>query len=116
MNDSAFGASASSTAPTLLLAGHDTLQCAYYLGSEADSPFDFAALFAEREALRSAGCRDLAVVSVGGAVFLLHRYGSNSGYPLVLTGPDSTFDCGEFNRLSFYVTYRSEALWRRSET
>jgi hypothetical protein len=53
-------------------------------------------------------------MSVGGAEFLLHRYGSISGYPLVLTGPDYKVECGEFNRPSFYVTYRSEALWRRS--
>lgn len=100
--------------PTALVAGHDTLQCAYYLRAESEGRFDFAALLAQREALRSSVSRDPAVVTLGGTEYLLHRYGSGSGYPLVLTGPDYTIECGEFNRPSFFVTYRSEALWRTS--
>ena len=95
-------------------ARHDTLQCAYYLRREPDAPFDFEALLAQREALRSSSSRDPAVVMLGDAEFLLHRYGSSSGYPLVLTCPEYTIECGEFNRPSFFVTYRSEALWRES--
>jgi hypothetical protein len=33
---------------------------------------------------------------------------------LVLTAPDCKIECGEFNRPSFFVTFRSEALWRQS--
>jgi hypothetical protein len=43
---------------------------------------------------------------------LLAPHGSGSGYPLVLTNRDFRIECGEFNVPSFYVTYRSEALWR----
>lgn len=105
---------APSAAYTALLAGHDTLQCAYYLRRAPDAPIDFAALLAQREALRTSCRRDPAVVAVGNAEFLLHPYGSASGYPLVLTGPAFKIECGEFNKPSFFVTYRSEALWRES--
>src|SRR4051812_32980557 len=99
---------------TALLAGHDTLQCAYYLQREPNSHIDFAVLLAQREALRSACSRDPMVVALGDAEFLLHPYGSASGYPLVLTNSDYKIECGEFNRPSFFVTFRSEALWRES--
>jgi hypothetical protein len=98
----------------VLLAGHDTLQVAYYLRPEPESAVDFAALLAQREALRSSGGRDPAVVTIADAEFLLHPYGSTSGYPLVLTCPNYKMECGEFNRPSFFVTFRSEALWRDS--
>ena len=99
---------------TFLLHGIDTLQCAYYLRCEPDSVLDFTALLAQREALRVSCSRDPAVVSLGSAEFLLQPYGSGSGYPLVLTNPDFKIECGEFNRPSFFVTFRSEALWRDS--
>ncbi len=99
---------------TFLLHGIDTLQCAYYLRCEPGSTIDFAVLLAQREALRASGSRDPAVVALGGAEFLLQPYGSGSGYPLVLTNADFKIECGEFNRPSFFVTFRSEALWRDS--
>ena len=106
--------SSTSVSPTALLTGHDTLQCAYYLRREPDAPIDFAELLAQREVLRVSCSRDPAVVAIGNAEFLLHPYGSASGYPLVLTGPAFKIECGEFNKPSFFVTYRSEALWRES--
>ena len=103
-----------SSGATFLLHGIDTLQCAYYLRCGPDSSLDFAALLAQREALRVSGSRDPAVVTLAGAEFLLQPYGSPSGYPLVLTNPDCKIECGEFNRPSFFLTFRSEALWRHS--
>ena len=100
--------------PTLLLAGHDTLQCAYYLRRKPTGQIDFAELLARKEALRASCSRDPAVVRLGDAEFLLQPHGSTSGYPLVLTCSDYKFECGEFNRPSFFVTFRSEALWRES--
>ena len=41
----------------------------------------------------------------------MRRYGSGSGYPLVLDHPHYTLECGEYNNPSFVVTYRSQALW-----
>lgn len=99
---------------TVLLAEHDTLQVAYYLRWDADSAVDFATLMAQREALRGSGSRDPSVVTIADGEFLLHPYGSTSGYPLVLTCPNYKIECGEFNRPSFFVTFRSEALWRES--
>ena len=46
--------------------------------------------------------------------FLLQRYGTASGFPFVLQNADLAIQCGEFNSPSFYVTFRSEALWRES--
>ena len=99
---------------TFLLHGIDTLQCAYYLRREPGSALDFTALLAQREAVRVSCSRDPAVVALGSSEFLLQPYGSASGYPLVLTNPDFKIECGEFNRPSFFVTFRSEALWRDS--
>lgn len=99
---------------TFLLEGIDTLQCAYYLRREPGALIDFAGLLAQREGLRASCSRDPCVVAIGNAEFLLHTYGSTSGYPLVLTCPEYKIECGEFNRPSFFVTFRSEALWRDS--
>lgn len=99
---------------SFLLHGIDTLQCAYYLTRGPEATIDFAGLLTQREALRVSGSRDPAVVQLGSSEFLLQPYGSASGYPLVLTNPDCKIECGEFNRPSFFVTFRSEALWRHS--
>ena len=69
--------------PTFVLQGIDTLQCAYSLWCGPDSALDFAALLAQREALRVSGSRDPAVVTLGGAEFLLQPYGNSSGYRCV---------------------------------
>lgn len=50
---------------------------------------------------------------MGGESFLLQAYGSKSGFPLVLDHEDYTIECGEFNAPSFFVTYRSKALWHK---
>jgi hypothetical protein len=97
----------------LLLSGLDTVECAYYLRPEPGCEFDFADLSVKREAMRAAKRRDPLVVSIGGREFLLGRGGTASGYPLVLNNAEQTIQCGEFNSPSFFVTYRSEALWHR---
>ena len=97
-----------------LLAGLDTVQVAYYLrciGYGAE--FSFEKLLLERERLRAANTRTGCVVEIGDRTFQLQRYGSSSGYPLVLKNAEVTIECGENNSPGFFVTYRSEALWRR---
>ncbi len=98
----------------LLLFGCDTIECAYYLQPGRGQGLDFGGLILERERLRQSKSRDPKLVTLGGMEFLLQRYGSSSGYPIVLDNADMTIQCGELNSPSFFVTYRSEALWRDS--
>ena len=97
----------------LLTSGLDTIECAYYLRECLGCGFDFADLAAKREAMRVAKKREPMVVNIGGKEFLLGRGGTQSGYPLVLNNQEQTIQCGEFNSPSFFVTYRSDALWHK---
>jgi hypothetical protein len=96
----------------LLLAGHDTVQCAYFLAAQRGSEIDFERLGVLKEGLRQSKSRNPMVIPLGGREFLLQPYGSGSGYPFVISNPDCTIEFGEFNHPSFFVTFRSEALWR----
>lgn len=98
----------------LLLDGHDTVECCYYLQAPAGKGLDFERLAALREALRQGKSKDPRPITLDGVEFLLQRYGSSRGFPLVLSNADLSIECGEFNDPSFYVIYRSEALWRES--
>lgn len=98
----------------LLLHGIDTLQCAYYLRQEQAGEFDFGQLLQSRESLRQLGTREGQPITLGGIAFLLHPHGTSSGYPFLLTSEDLKIECGEFNSPSFFVTFRSQALWRES--
>jgi hypothetical protein len=95
-----------------LLFGHDTVECAYYLRAPHGQGLDFEGLAVQRELLRQSKKKDAKVMEFGGVEFLLQRYGSSSGFPIVLDNRDMTIQCGEYNSPSFFVTYRSEALWR----
>ena len=97
--------------PECLLRGLDTVQCAYYLATGTARGIDFEELWVQREALRHAKVREALPVRIGKGEFLLQPYGSSSGYPLVLTNDRLKIECGEFNNPSFFVTFRSEALW-----
>jgi hypothetical protein len=99
---------------TLLLHGIDTLQCAYYLRQERAGEFDFGQLLQTRESLRQLGTREAQPITLGGVPFLLHPHGTRSGYPFLLTGEDFRIECGEYSSPSFFVTCRSQALWRES--
>jgi len=54
------------------------------------------------------------VVRLGNSEFLLQGYGTSSGYPFVISNEDFKIEMGEFNWPNFFVTFRSEALWRDS--
>ena len=97
---------------SLLLQGIDTIECAYYLRAPGPCGIDFEALTARREELCLAKVREPAVVELGGVEFLLHPYGTRSGYPLVMSNRDFHIQFGEFNDPSFFVRFPSEALWR----
>jgi hypothetical protein len=97
-----------------LLSGHDTVECAYYLRSLGECGIDFERLTALREELRQAKVREPAVVRLGNESFLLHPYGSASGYPLVMSNSEYQIQFGELNNPSFFVKFLSAALWRDS--
>lgn len=107
-------ATGSEVAFRLLLSGIDTVECAYYLRGVDVCAVDFARLTALREELRLAKVREPAVVELGDASFLLHPYGSASGYPLVMSNADFHVQFGERNNPSFFVKFLSAALWRDS--
>ncbi len=95
-----------------LISGIDTAQVAYYLRPLPGCQVDFERLLLEKERLRAATLNDSASVEIADQEFLLQAYGTKSGYPLVFGNADMGIECGEFNNPSFFVTYRSEALWR----
>jgi len=95
-----------------LLAGLDTVQACYYLRPTIGQAFSFEALTVLKERARASKIRDGVPVEIGGWSFQLRPSGSGSGYPLILEHPNYTLECGEFNNPSFFVTFRSRALWQ----
>jgi len=98
--------------PELLLHGIDTLQCSYFLRPHGHSGIDFAGLTVEREKLRQSKERESKLINLGGVDFLLSPHGSPLGFPLVLNNQDFRIEMGEYNNPPFFVTFRSQALWR----
>jgi hypothetical protein len=97
----------------LLISGIDTLECAYYLRAGSACKLDFAALREVRESQRVAKNRDGLVVELGGVEFMMSPNGTASGYPFRISTPDCSIQFGEFNDPSFFVTFRSVALWNK---
>lgn len=98
----------------LLLHGIDSLYCAYYLEHSGEASIDFQKLTEQKENLRQSKSKDPAVVQLGNSEFFLYPYGTASGYPLVLSNEDFKIELGEYNIPNFYVTFKSQALWRES--
>lgn len=71
-------------APTLLLQGHDTIECAYYLAPGPDCALDYERLGVEKEALRTAKVRRPKAIQLGSEEFLLLPNGTKSGYPFLI--------------------------------
>lgn len=97
----------------LLLAGIDTIECAYYLHPGTDSKLDFDALRAQKEAIRQSKHPESGVLSLGGKDFLLSANGTKSGYPFLISNQECSIQFGEFNTPSFFVKYSSFALWNK---
>jgi hypothetical protein len=97
-----------------LLHGYDTIQCAYYLRplDQRRVGISFEELGVQREAIRASKQRGPKALVLGDTEFHLQPYGTASRYPFVLTNRDFLIACGEFNNPSFFVTFRSEALWQ----
>lgn len=95
----------------LLLHGYDTIECAYYLASGQGCLIDYEQLAVEKEALRQAKSRKPKHIKLGNEEFLLAPHGTKSGYPFLIENDSFSIQFGEFNQPSFFVTYRSFALW-----
>ncbi len=96
----------------LLLHGIDTLQCAYFLHAPERQGIDFQVLAEQKEEIRQSKSKNPLPVKLGNAEFLLHPYGSSSGYPFIISNGDFKIELGEYNNPNFYVTFRSQALWQ----
>jgi hypothetical protein len=97
----------------LLLSGVDTVECAYYLRAGPECKLDFAELRERREVMRQSKQPDAGVIELGGTEFLLSPNGTASGYPFRISNQLWSLQFGEFNDPSFFVTFRSFALWTR---
>lgn len=93
------------------MSGHDTVEAAYYLCTGHQTTLDFDRLLAIRESLKESKSRHPYLVKLGTEEFLLASHGTRSGYPLLLENESFSVQCGQFNQPSFFVTYRSIALW-----
>jgi len=100
----------------LLLHGIDTVQCAYYLEKDykKSGHIDFGQLANQKEAIRQSRKKIAVPIILGNSEYLLHPYGSSSGYPIIISNGDFKIEMGEFNMPNFFVTFTSEALWRES--
>jgi hypothetical protein len=98
----------------LLLQGIDTIQCAYYLAPIRSKDIDFRRMAEQKEEIRQSKSKNPLPITLGNSEFLLQPFGTASGYPFVLENGDFKIELGEFNKPNFFVTYRSQALWRES--
>lgn len=97
----------------LLLVGLDTVECAYFLMAGPTCSLDFQRLTLEKETLRHNKSRDPKLITLGNIEFMLYPYGSSSGFPFIIANQDFTISFGEFNTPSFFVKFRSLALWNQ---
>ncbi len=72
----------------MLIHGFDTLQCAYFLESTKKKGIDFELLTREKEGIKKTKLKESKRISLGEYNFLLHPFGSSSGYPLIITNED----------------------------
>ncbi len=95
----------------LLLSGHDTIECAYYLAPSDGCLLDFERLAVEKEELRLSKSKKPKLIKLGSEEFMLAGQGTGSGYPFLIENSAFSIAFGEFNSPSFFVTFRSIALW-----
>ena len=64
--------------PRLLLSGHDTIECAYYLVQFDSSLLDYERLATEKEEMRLSKSRKPKAIKLGGEEFMLAGHGTGS--------------------------------------
>lgn len=95
----------------LLLSGHDTIECAYYLALSEGCLLNYERLAVEKEMMRQSKSRNPTPIKLGCEEFMLAGHGTGSGYPFLIENEAFSIQFGEFNTPSFFVTFRSIALW-----
>lgn len=95
----------------LLLSGHDTIECAYYLAPSEGCLLDYERLTVEKEIMRLSKSKNPKLIKLGSEEFMLAGHGTGSGYPFLIENEVFSIQFGEFNTPSFFVTFRSIALW-----
>ena len=98
----------------LLISGYDTIECAYYLAPDHGCLLDYEQLAAHKEELRQGKSKRPTPIKLGNEEFLLAGHGTGSGYPFLIENDAFSIQFGEFNQPSFFVTFRSIALWHSS--
>jgi hypothetical protein len=68
-----------------LIQGFDTLQCALFLESRKRKGINFELLGREKEGIKQTRAKEPKRISLGKSDFLLHPFGSSSGYPLIMS-------------------------------
>jgi hypothetical protein len=63
-----------------LIHGFDTVQCAYFMESRGKG-IDFELLTREREDIKRTKSKEPKKITLGECDFLLHPFGSSSGFP-----------------------------------
>ncbi len=100
--------------PRLLLSGHDTIECAYYLAADHGCLLNYERLAVEKEELCLSKSKKPTPIKLGSEEFMLAGHGTGSGYPFLIENDAFSIQFGEFNSPSFFVTFRSIALWHSS--
>ncbi|MGO8754749.1 MAG: hypothetical protein ACLQHK_05910 [Gallionellaceae bacterium] len=95
----------------LLLSGHDTIECAYYLAPSEGCILDYERLAVEREGMRLSKTRKPTLIKLGCEEFMLAGHGTSSGYTFLIENEAFSIQFGEFAKPNFFVTFRSIALW-----
>jgi hypothetical protein len=98
---------------SLLLSGHDTIECAYYLAPDAGCLLDYERLAVEKEMMRQSKSRKPMLIKLGSEEFMMAGHGTASGFPFLIENEAFSIQFGEFNKPNFHVTYRSIALWHQ---
>ena len=100
--------------PRLVLSGHDTIECAYYLAPSDTCQLDYERLAVEKEEMHLSKSRKPKALNLGTEEFMLAGHGTGSGYPFLIENEAFSIQFGEFNKPNFFVTFRSIALWHQS--
>jgi hypothetical protein len=86
--------------PRLLLSGHDTIECAYFLTPDGVCLLGYGWLAAEKEALSRSKSRKPNHIKLGTEEFMLAGHGTKSGYPFLIENDAFSIQFGEFNNHS----------------
>lgn len=66
---------------TLLLHGHDTIECAYYLAARPDCTLNYEQLAVEKEEMRLSKIRRPKAITLGSEEFLLSPMAPRAAIP-----------------------------------